>query len=181
MLALQSSKPIVNSIWRANATKAPTVTTHTIVPYRNEGNCANSISKDSAVSEFFFRWKNDQFRFLNYSQYGIFTGKGEDCLFMHGEFPCKFFHTNTECYAGEKCRFSHAPLTEDKREILRNYLDSGTLPDDPKPFRTHYSSDWSNSNKNEDYNDFDSSEIDSSFNYETERKFCPPILEAILD
>lgn len=91
---------------------------------------------------------------------------------MHGEFPCKFFHTNTECYAGEKCRFSHAPLTEETRAILRNYLDSGTLPDDPKPFRPHFSNDWSNSStsKTDDLNDVDSSEFDSSFNYETERK-----------
>ena len=63
-----------------------------------------------------------------------FCSKGDDCLFMHGEFPCKFFHTNVECYAGPKCRFSHQPLTEETREILRNYLDSGTLPDDPKPY-----------------------------------------------
>lgn len=66
-----------------------------------------------------------------------FCSKGEDCLFMHSEFPCKFFHTNVECYAGPKCRFSHAPLTEETREILRNYLDSGTLPDDPKPYHRH--------------------------------------------
>jgi len=94
-------------------------------------------------------------------------GKGDDCLFMHGEFPCKFHHTNTECYAGENCRFSHAPLTEETREILRNYLDSGTLPDDPKPFRPHYA-DWSG--KNFECNDAESAEFDSSFNFESERK-----------
>lgn len=59
-----------------------------------------------------------------------FCGKGDRCLFMHDEFPCKFYHTGAECYAGDKCRFSHQPLTEDTRTILRGYLDSGELPDD---------------------------------------------------
>ena len=63
-----------------------------------------------------------------------FCGKADSCLFMHGEFPCKFFHTGAECYSGENCRFSHSPLTPDTREILRNYLDSGELPDVPKPY-----------------------------------------------
>lgn len=54
---------------------------------------------------------------------------------MHGEFPCKFFHTNTQCYSGKDCRFSHKPLTEESREILRNYLDSGIFPDEVKPYR----------------------------------------------
>jgi hypothetical protein len=62
-----------------------------------------------------------------------FCGKGSECLFMHNEFPCKFFHTNVECYSGDNCRFSHSPLNDETRQILRNYLDSGQLPDDPKP------------------------------------------------
>lgn len=59
-----------------------------------------------------------------------FCGKGDHCNFMHEEFPCKFFHTGADCYSGEKCRFSHQPLTEETRGLLRNYLDSGELPDD---------------------------------------------------
>jgi hypothetical protein len=42
----------------------------------------------------------------------------------------KFFHTGADCYSGDKCRFSHQPLTEEGRSILRGYLDSGELPDD---------------------------------------------------
>lgn len=59
---------------------------------------------------------------------------------MHGEFPCKFFHTNVECYQNEKCQYSHAPLTEETRAMLRNCLNSSTLPDDPLPFRPAVSS-----------------------------------------
>ncbi|XP_053212797.1 uncharacterized protein LOC128396267 [Panonychus citri] len=59
-----------------------------------------------------------------------FCGKGDGCLFMHGEFPCKFYHTGAECYSGDKCRFSHEPLTEETRALLKSYLDSGELPDE---------------------------------------------------
>ncbi|RWS12397.1 hypothetical protein B4U79_13395 [Dinothrombium tinctorium] len=59
-----------------------------------------------------------------------YCGKGEHCLFMHGEFPCKFYHTGAECYSGDNCRFSHEPLTEETRAILKAYLDSGELPDE---------------------------------------------------
>ncbi|KAI1289767.1 Zinc finger CCCH domain-containing protein 8 [Halotydeus destructor] len=57
-------------------------------------------------------------------------GKGDNCLFMHNAFPCKFFHTGVECYSGDSCRFSHEPLTDESRIMLRGYLDSGELPDD---------------------------------------------------
>ncbi|OTF82904.1 hypothetical protein BLA29_003865 [Euroglyphus maynei] len=83
-------------------------------------------------------------------------GKSDDCLFMHSEFPCKFFHTNTKCYAGENCRFSHQPLTEESREILRSYLDSGTFPDEVKPYRPiNNPNDWIKDDDDPDSNDYD--------------------------
>ncbi|XP_075590793.1 uncharacterized protein LOC124490666 isoform X2 [Dermatophagoides farinae] len=85
-----------------------------------------------------------------------FCGKGDDCLFMHGEFPCKFFHTNTKCYSGENCRFSHQPLTPESREILRSYLDSGTFPDEVKPYRPiNNPNDWIKDDDDPDSNDYD--------------------------
>lgn len=135
-----------------------------------QGFCGMYSLKCVAFCEFVFLKANSHIKLI---------GKGDSCLFMHSEFPCKFFHTNTECYSGENCRFSHAPLTDDKREILRNYLHSGTLPDDPKPpFRPHFSHDVDPApkaivNSELDQCEVDSPEMDSSFNYETERKYFP--------
>lgn len=172
------------------ATPATTTNTTTV---SNGPSATNIASKYKAICKFYLDGKCHKGNDCHFSHDCVvpkrkdlckfylqgFCGKGDDCLFMHGEFPCKFFHTNTECYSGEKCRFSHAPLTEETREILRSYLDSGTLPDDPKPFRFNNASQsevWAKTHNNFDASiiDMDSAEVDTSFNYETEQLLSKP-------
>jgi len=53
----------------------------------------------------------------------LFTG----CLFLFAEtFPCKFFHSRNFCIHGDGCRFSHAPLTDETRELLAAVLQQDT-------------------------------------------------------
>jgi len=50
---------------------------------------------------------------------------GEDCIFMHSSFPCKFFHTS-RCRDGDHCRFSHDALTEETDRLLQAFLNPPT-------------------------------------------------------
>ncbi|XP_030051805.1 zinc finger CCCH domain-containing protein 6 isoform X3 [Microcaecilia unicolor] len=54
--------------------------------------------------------------------------KGENCIYMHNEFPCKFYHTGALCYQGNNCKFSHAPLTDETKELLEKVLNTEEEP-----------------------------------------------------
>ncbi|KAL3695440.1 hypothetical protein R1sor_009516 [Riccia sorocarpa] len=68
--------------------------------------------------------------------------KGDDCPFSHDlkSFPCKFFHTRGLCYDGDKCLFSHGPITQEERDKLQKRVEkdkergiSATALDLPPP------------------------------------------------
>ena len=52
---------------------------------------------------------------------------GDNCTFLHKEFPCKLYHTGQDCTLGENCKFSHETFNEELREIFMSYLDNAEL------------------------------------------------------
>ncbi|XP_031622127.1 protein suppressor of sable-like [Contarinia nasturtii] len=51
--------------------------------------------------------------------------KGEKCLYMHGDFPCKFYYLGMKNHNRENCKFSHGkPLTDQLRAVLLKHLET---------------------------------------------------------
>ena len=50
--------------------------------------------------------------------------KRDKCLYMHHDFPCKFFHTGLKCSQGENCKFSHEPLNEQVIQNMKMHFNS---------------------------------------------------------
>lgn len=51
--------------------------------------------------------------------------KRDKCLYMHSDFPCKYYYLGLKCKDKEKCLFSHGePLTDELRAILMKHLET---------------------------------------------------------
>lgn len=51
--------------------------------------------------------------------------KGDKCLYMHSEFPCKFYHTGLPCPSGNNCKFAHGkPLSDGLKQILFKHIET---------------------------------------------------------
>jgi hypothetical protein len=51
--------------------------------------------------------------------------KRENCLYMHSDFPCKYYYLGMKCQMPEKCVFMHGkPLTDQLRIILLKHLET---------------------------------------------------------
>lgn len=51
--------------------------------------------------------------------------KGDNCSYMHSDFPCKFYHMGLPCNMGDKCKFSHGePLSDGLKQILFKHIET---------------------------------------------------------
>ncbi|XP_055676798.1 protein suppressor of sable isoform X2 [Lutzomyia longipalpis] len=67
--------------------------------------------------------------------------KREKCLYMHSDFPCKYYYLGLNCINRDTCKFSHGrPLTNQLRGILLKHLETAPkeiLGDFPRLGRDH--------------------------------------------
>ena len=51
--------------------------------------------------------------------------KRDKCLYLHKEFPCKYFHLGLDCGQNEtSCKFSHSPLTPKLKSLLIKHVET---------------------------------------------------------
>lgn len=51
--------------------------------------------------------------------------KRDKCLYLHGDFPCKFYYLGMKNHDQDNCKFSHGkPLTDQMRNILLKHLET---------------------------------------------------------
>ena len=51
-----------------------------------------------------------------------YCAKGDMCIYLHSEVPCKYYHTGQKCFNAEKCKFSHEPLTDSTKPLLEKAI-----------------------------------------------------------
>ena len=51
-----------------------------------------------------------------------YCAKGDMCIYLHSEVPCKYYHTGQKCFNAEKCKFSHDPLTDSTKPLLEKAI-----------------------------------------------------------
>lgn len=56
--------------------------------------------------------------------------KGENCSYMHSEFPCKFYHTGLACSEGKDCKFAHGQPLSEGNYILLFFIPGLSIPAD---------------------------------------------------
>ncbi|OQR75390.1 hypothetical protein BIW11_08451 [Tropilaelaps mercedesae] len=87
--------------------------------YYQEGKCNKTPGEDCPYSHAVEQTKRAELCRFYVSGHCV----KRNCPFMHEDFPCKFYHSGAPCFADKNCRYSHAPLTDDMRDVLMKYLD----------------------------------------------------------
>ncbi|XP_034254437.1 zinc finger CCCH domain-containing protein 13 isoform X3 [Thrips palmi] len=94
-------------------------TQDTICEYFMQGKCPKDADECPYSHDATPRRKMELCKFYNMNC----CAKREKCLYMHKDFPCKYFHTGRRCNSGDKCKFSHDSLTDMTRIVLLKHIE----------------------------------------------------------